>query len=91
MGVKKSDTRVRSKPETVFIVDYDIPSKPVSAHTRFYRSLSLLKKRFGYEGASSDSVLKTSDQLLAIKIYELAIAYGGQATVWKATKLTNLL
>ena len=75
--------------ETVFIIDYDMPEKPSSNRVAFYRHLSKLKQKFGYEGQSSASVLKTTNRELALEIHRLALSYGGRASVWQAVRFTK--
>jgi len=64
-------------PETVWIVDWDLPENPPSRRRAFYRRLSqLCRQANGPWERSTQSVMKTLDRRLALRVYALASGFG---------------
>jgi len=69
---------------TVWIVDWDLPEKPVAARRRFYRRLAELgSKHSRFWGRSTQSVLVTVDEGLAAMVFDLASRFG-RANLYRA-------
>lgn len=67
----------KNKSSPVYIIDYDIPIRPLRKRRAFYRGLAKLKKQMGLFGKMSTmSVVVTADRTLATEIYLLAKKYG---------------
>jgi len=61
----------------LYLVDWDVPREPQSHRRAFYRYLEKLKLQMDLFGRmSTKSVLVTTDQRLAEKIYRLACQFG---------------
>jgi len=79
-------SQVRQGEET-YIVDYDLPDD--NRRRRFYRAIPRYLRDNYLEdaGKSSQSVMITKNEKFARFIHQEALAVGGTATVWRATKI----
>ena len=71
----------------LFIVDWDLPASDPSGRVMFHRSLKKLSRDSGSaETRSTQSVLKTDNEVFAWKVYELALWYG-KANIYQVQQL----
>lgn len=78
IGVAKMEKdRLKKNNQHLYIVDYDVPREPQSRRRAFYRQLSKLKEKMGLFGKiSTNSVVVTTERVLATEVYNLAKTYG---------------
>jgi hypothetical protein len=70
----------------VYILDWDIPLG--RERFGFYRQLAKLKKELGYDGLmSSASVLITSDEGLAQRVFNIAKQYAKRVHMYKGRQV----
>jgi hypothetical protein len=70
-------TRVTGPRGAVWIVDYDIPAKPIYQRRQFYRARTRLFQEYRIWGhRSTDSVLICNHEHLARALFSLACQYG---------------
>ena len=73
----------------MFIVDWDIPSKPAWRRVYFYKKLRKVRKAFGLEGRMSTmSVLIVQDEKLAWAVHNLASQYG-RSNIYRGVPLNS--
>ncbi len=82
----KNMSQVRQE-KTTYIVDYDLPADNI--RRRFYRSMERYRRDHGMEktGKSTQSVIITQDEKFAHFIHGEALAVGGKASIWRATRV----
>lgn len=73
--------------EETYIVDYDLPDD--NRRRRFYRSMIRYRRDHVMEktGKSSQSVIITQDEKYAYYVHGEALAVGGKASIWRATRV----